>query len=58
VAEAARRHKVNVSALSMQFRGPAQSNGLLLGFAAVDEKAMRKGLAKLREAMQECLKKR
>ena len=42
VAEAARLHGVNVSPLSIQYRHGQAQRGLLMGFAAADEKATRK----------------
>ncbi len=38
---------VNVSPLSLQYRGPARQHGLLMGFAAADERTTRRSMQRL-----------
>jgi GntR family transcriptional regulator/MocR family aminotransferase len=47
VAQAAQAEGVNVSALSLQYRGRAPHSGLLMGFAAADARATRRAMQKL-----------
>ena len=53
VAEAARRAGVNVSPLSIQYRHTSKNQGLVMGFAAADEKATRSGMIKLRQVFKQ-----
>lgn len=52
VAAAARDHGVNVSPLSIQYRHGQVQRGLLMGFAAADEKTTKKAMGKLRDVLQ------
>ena len=52
VAAAARNHGVNVSPLSIQYRHGQVQRGLLMGFAAADEKTTKKAMGKLRDVLQ------
>jgi GntR family transcriptional regulator/MocR family aminotransferase len=52
VAAAARAHGVNVSPLSIQYRHGEVQRGLLMGFAAADEKTIKKAMGKLRDVLQ------
>ena len=52
IAKAALAQGVNVSPLSIQFRHGSRQRGLLMGFAAADEKTTRKAMAKLREVFK------
>ncbi len=51
VATAARGHDVNVSPLSMQYRFKPARQGLLMGFAAVDEALCTKAMKDLKLAL-------
>jgi GntR family transcriptional regulator/MocR family aminotransferase len=54
--EAARRAQaagVNVSPLSLQYRGPAPRSGLLMGFAAADTRNTRRAMRQLAAAIEE-----
>ncbi len=52
VAAAARAHGVNVSPLSIQYRHGLVQRGLLMGFAAADEKTTKKAMGKLRDVLR------
>ena len=52
VAAAARDYGVNVSPLSIQYRHGEVQRGLLMGFAAADEKTTKKAMGKLRDVLQ------
>ena len=52
VARAALAQGVNVSPLSIQYRHNNVQRGLLMGFAAADEKTTKKAMAKLRDVLQ------
>jgi GntR family transcriptional regulator/MocR family aminotransferase len=52
VAAAARSHGVNVSPLSIQYRHGQVQRGLLMGFAAADEKTTKKAMGKLRDVLR------
>ena len=52
VAAAARNHGVNVSPLSIQYRHGQVQRGLLMGFAAADEKTTKKAMGKLRDVLR------
>ena len=52
VAAAARAHGVNVSPLSIQYRHGQVQRGLLMGFAAADEKTTKKAMGKLRDVLR------
>jgi GntR family transcriptional regulator/MocR family aminotransferase len=52
VAAAARVHGVNVSPLSIQYRHGQVQRGLLMGFAAADEKTTKKAMGKLRDVLR------
>ena len=52
VAAAARDYGVNVSPLSIQYRHGQVQRGLLMGFAAADEKTTKKAMGKLRDVLQ------
>jgi len=43
---------VEVSALSLHYAGSTARNGLLMGFASVDEEGIRRGVLRLRDAIQ------
>lgn len=47
VARAAQAAGINVSPLSLQYRGTASQSGLLMGFAAADERTTRKAMQRL-----------
>lgn len=49
IAAAAQAQGINVSPLSLQFQFPPSEQGLVLGFASVDEKAIEKSARKLRD---------
>lgn len=49
IAAAAQALGINVSPLSLQFQFSTSEQGLVLGFASVDEKAIEKGARKLRD---------
>lgn len=49
VAKTALQHGVNVSPLSIQFRFGHEQRGLVMGFAASDQRVTKKALIKLRE---------
>ena len=49
IAAAAGKHGVNVSPLSIQYRHDRTRRGLVMGFAAADEKTTRNGMKRLRE---------
>jgi GntR family transcriptional regulator/MocR family aminotransferase len=51
VAREARRQDINVSPLSLQYRFAPRRKGLLMGFAAADEKTTRRGMEKLAQAV-------
>jgi GntR family transcriptional regulator/MocR family aminotransferase len=51
-AEAAAKRDVQVTPLSRYWRGPADREGLQLGFAAVDEPEIRRGVADLARALE------
>jgi GntR family transcriptional regulator/MocR family aminotransferase len=51
IAGEAKSQGVNVSPLSLQYRFEPRLKGLLMGFAAADEKATRKGVAKLAQVL-------
>jgi len=55
VAEKAHAQGINVSPLSMQYQHDVRERGLVLGFAASDERTMRKGMRKLRDVLSEIL---
>ena len=52
IAAAAAEQGVNVSPLSIQYRHPTTQRGLVMGFAASDEKVMRKAMAALRRVFR------
>ena len=52
VAAAAAEHGVNVSPLSLQYHQASKRHGLVMGFAAADERAMRRAIANLREVLR------
>ena len=52
VARAALAQGINVSPLSIQYRHNNVQRGLLMGFAAADEKTTKKAMAKLRGVLQ------
>lgn len=52
VATAAVRQGVNVSPLSLQYRGSGKRQGLVLGFAAADERTTRRAIKRLREMLE------
>ncbi|WP_413991451.1 PLP-dependent aminotransferase family protein [Labrys okinawensis] len=54
VAEAARRRNVNLSPLSMHYRHGAPRQGLVMGYAASDASATRRGILTLRETFEAC----
>jgi GntR family transcriptional regulator/MocR family aminotransferase len=56
VSSAAKRRKVEVSSLGPFSRRPMQREGLQLGFAAVDEREIRRGVQELAVVMEECRK--
>ena len=51
IARAAGRQGVNISPLSLQHRFEPQRKGLLMGFAAADAKATRRGMEKLAQVV-------
>jgi GntR family transcriptional regulator / MocR family aminotransferase len=51
IAREAKRQGVNVSPLSLQYRFEAQRKGLLMGFAAADTKATRRGMERLAQVI-------
>ena len=51
IVRMAAQERVNVSALSMQFRHRPTASGLVMGFAAADERATLRGLGVLAEAL-------
>ena len=52
VAFEAGKQGVNVSPLSMQYRGSAKQTGLLMGFAAADQNATRRAMALLAKVLE------
>lgn len=54
VARAAAQHDVEVVPLSRYGSGRAPRNGLVLGFAAVDARELRRGVEGLARALEEC----
>jgi GntR family transcriptional regulator/MocR family aminotransferase len=52
IARAASERGVNVSPLSIQFRHRNPKRGLVMGFAAADEKTMRKAMLRLRDVLR------
>ena len=57
VAEAARARNVEVIALRRFYRGPMARDGLQLGFAAVDEREIRRGVQELARVMERSLRR-
>ena len=55
VAARARKHGVNVSPLSMQFRLAGRRNGLLIGYAAANEASIKRGISLLRRTIDDGL---
>ncbi len=53
IARAALEQGVNVSPLSIQYRHGQVERGLLMGFAAADERATQKAMGKLRDVLRE-----
>ncbi len=53
-AQAAARHEVEVLPLSRYAYGRSSRNGLVLGFAAVDGRELRRGVEGLARALEEC----
>jgi len=52
ISSEAKRHGVNVSPLSLQYRFEPKLRGLLMGFAAADAKATRRGIEKLAQVVE------
>jgi len=52
IALEAGKQGVNVSPLSMQYRGSAKQTGLLMGFAAADQNATRRAMALLAKVLE------
>jgi len=57
IATEASKQGVNVSPLSLQYRGPAQQSGLLMGFAAADETVTRRSMQALSLVLERHAKK-
>lgn len=53
VAAAAARQGVNVSPLSLQYSQASKRQGLVMGFAAADERSMRRATVALRDVLRE-----
>jgi GntR family transcriptional regulator/MocR family aminotransferase len=53
-AQAAAKYEVEVMPLSRYAYGRAKSNGIVLGFAAVDAPELRRGVEQLARALEEC----
>ena len=52
VAAAAQEQGINISALSIQYQHAETRRGLVMGFAAADEKTTDKGMRKLRQILK------
>ena len=52
IARAALEQGINVSPLSIQYRHSKVQRGLVMGFAAVDEKITKKAMGKAREVLR------
>jgi GntR family transcriptional regulator/MocR family aminotransferase len=55
IARAALEQGVNVSPLSIQYRHSPAQRGLLMGFAAADEKTTKKAMVKLRDVLRSAM---
>ena len=53
VVEAARRHGVDVHAVSINYHASDPEHGLMLGFCALDDKTMRRAVGLLRKSFEE-----